>query len=122
MRLWSSLVCRAMAALVLPLALMAAYALWLRIDEYGLTPMRLLSVAVAVLYGVGHLWAAIRSDLEGGFWRTNIVVAGVMLAVAPGAPGNRPTLSFPASTGPGLVDIARAGTCVTDWFDLPSDV
>ena len=61
--LWSALV---LALVVLPLALLAVSALWLRIGQYGWTPERiwgLLSALIALAYGIAGWWAVIRQRL-----------------------------------------------------------
>jgi hypothetical protein len=71
--------------LLAPMVVLAAYALWLRIDQYGLTPDRVVAVAcvvAGVVYAVGYLIAAVRL----GRWMrrleiTNIVAAFVSLAL-----------------------------------------
>lgn len=55
---------RIAAALILPLALIATYALSLRVGQYGWTVDRLVAafcLVVALCCGVGYLWAALRS-------------------------------------------------------------
>jgi hypothetical protein len=71
--------------LLAPMIVLAAYALWLRIGQYGLTPDRVVAVAcvvAGVVYAVGYLIAAVRP----GRWMrrleiTNIVAAFVSLAL-----------------------------------------
>ncbi|ATQ42394.1 DUF4153 domain-containing protein [Caulobacter mirabilis] len=71
--------------LLAPLVGLAAYALWLRIAQHGLTPDRVVGAALALVggvYAVGYAWAAIRL----GRWMrrvevTNIAAAFVGLAV-----------------------------------------
>lgn len=75
---------RIAAALLTPLALLAAYALYLRVAQYGLTPERIYAGAVLV---IGAFYAV--SYLAGSFWRRwmaplergNIIAAFVILAV-----------------------------------------
>ena len=68
-----------------PMALIAAYALWLRIDQYGLTTDRIIAGAcllVACCYAVGYGWAALRrSDWLGLIAPTNVLTSYVVLAV-----------------------------------------
>lgn len=78
---WSA---RVAAVLMTPLALLAAYALWLRIDQYGLTPERIYAAAIlviggcyAVAYAIGAFWPCWMRTLEIG----NVASAFVMLAV-----------------------------------------
>ncbi len=71
--------------LLAPMVALAAYALWLRIGQYGLTPDRIVAVACVVaglVYAVGYLIAAVRP----GRWMrrlevTNIIAAFVSLAL-----------------------------------------
>jgi hypothetical protein len=82
------------AALVLvPFVLIATYALWLRVAQYGWTVERVLTgatVLVALCYAFGYAAAAVLSLLRGGAWmalmaRVNVAVAvlvvGVLLAL-----------------------------------------
>lgn len=79
---WSG---RLAGVLLAPMIVLAAYALWLRIGQYGLTPDRIVAVACVVaglVYAVGYLVAAVRP----GRWMrrlelTNIVAAFVSLAL-----------------------------------------
>jgi hypothetical protein len=77
------------AALVLvPFVLIAAYALWLRVDQYGWTVERVATAAtiiVALTYAFGYAVAALLS-LRGGVWmallaRVNIAAAFLVLAI-----------------------------------------
>ncbi len=77
------------AALVLvPLVVIAAYALWLRVAQYGWTIERIATAAtilVALCYAFGYAAAALMS-LRGGIWmllleRVNIVTSYVVLAI-----------------------------------------
>jgi hypothetical protein len=77
------------ASLVLtPLVAIAAYALWLRVAQYGWTIERIATAAtivIAVCYALGYAAAALLT-LRGGVWmalltRVNIVTAFVVLAV-----------------------------------------
>ncbi|MDP2258936.1 MAG: DUF4153 domain-containing protein [Caulobacter sp.] len=71
--------------LLAPMVALAAYALWLRIGQYGLTPDRIVAVACVVaglVYAVGYFIAAVRP----GRWMrrlevTNIIAAFVSLAL-----------------------------------------
>lgn len=54
---WSAL---ALVAVVLPLAVLAGFAMGIRIDEYGWTPERIwgaIAVGVAIAYGLGGWWS-----------------------------------------------------------------
>lgn len=73
-------------ALLLPLpALLAAYALWLRVDQYGWTPERLFVAAVAALgigYGLTYATAAaLRHHWMARIRRANIGMALALLAL-----------------------------------------
>ena len=76
---------RLAAALLAPLVILAAYALWLRVGQHGLTPDRVVGVACAVagaVYAVGYLAAAVRP----GRWMrwlepSNVTAAFVALAL-----------------------------------------
>jgi hypothetical protein len=77
------------AALVLvPFVLIAAYALWLRVEQYGWTVARIATAAttlVALTYAFGYAIAAI-SSLRGGVWmallaRVNVAAAFLVLGV-----------------------------------------
>lgn len=71
--------------LLVPMTVLATYALWLRIDQYGLTPDRVIAAAcviVGLCYAAGYGWAALRP----GIWMkrleiTNIVTAFVVLGL-----------------------------------------
>jgi hypothetical protein len=79
---WSS---RLAGLLLAPMIVLAAYALWLRVGQYGLTPDRVVASACVVaglVYAVGYLIAAVRP----GRWMrrlelTNIIAAFVSLAL-----------------------------------------
>lgn len=72
---------RAASLLLIPIVVLTAYALWLRIHQYGLTPDRVMATTyliVAVGFTLGYTLAATRS----GAWmkpleRTNLVMAAV---------------------------------------------
>lgn len=73
------------AALVLvPLAVLAAYALGLRIDQYGLTVERIITAACVVLalgYAIGYATAAVTS-LRQGAWMQRLEAVNISLAFA----------------------------------------
>ena len=72
---------RAAALCVAPLALIATYALYERVSDYGWTSSRLWAgacVSLAVSYGVGYAWAAIRSNWPGRIARVNMAMAFVV--------------------------------------------
>ncbi|MGH6951535.1 MAG: DUF4153 domain-containing protein, partial [Vitreimonas sp.] len=75
---------RLASLLMTPLAVLAGYALYLRIDQYGLTPDRIYALAVltigacyAVAYAIGAFWPRWMKPLETG----NVVSAVVAIAV-----------------------------------------
>ncbi len=77
---------RVAAGLLLIFAGLAAYSLHLRIDQYGLTPERVLAmvgVFVAVLFGLGYAYAAVslRGRWMVGLETVNIALAFVKVAV-----------------------------------------
>lgn len=81
---WRRLVARLLAALVVPLSVLAAWSLWVRIDDYGLTPDRLLAAAAVIVaagHGVGYLWAALRPGFERLVALTNTAMALVAAAL-----------------------------------------
>jgi hypothetical protein len=67
--------------LLIPIVILAAYALWLRVDQYGLTPDRVFAGAylvVAIGFTIGYALAALKS----GPWMktlepTNLIMAAV---------------------------------------------
>jgi Domain of unknown function (DUF4153) len=76
------------SAVTVPLVLIAAYALWLRVDQYGWTMERIATAAAALIalcYALGYGTAALLS-LLGGAWMqlakaVNIATAFVILAI-----------------------------------------
>jgi hypothetical protein len=78
----------AAAVVLVPLVLIASYALWLRVQQYGWTVERIVTAAtilVALLYAFGYA-ASVALSLMGGAWmalaaRVNVVTAFVVLAV-----------------------------------------
>lgn len=81
---WQLLACRSLALLTLPLSLLAANALWIRIDTYGLTGERVLAVCVvtiSVLYGTGYSIVGLLPAFDKYIRRVNIVVALVVACV-----------------------------------------
>lgn len=76
--LWAG---RLAAVLLVPLIALAAWAVALRIGQYGLTTERVVSVAVlvvAALYAGGYAWAAVSR----GPWMKRLEVVNVVAAVA----------------------------------------
>ena len=79
-------VCMSVSCLMLPvLVILATYALALRIEQYGLTPHRILACAgmlVAYFYAIGYAWAALpRADTLARIGPVNVVAAWVSVAV-----------------------------------------
>lgn len=79
-------VCMRISCLMLPvLVILATYALVLRIEQYGLTPRRILACAgtlVAYFYAIGYAWAALsRIDNLARIASVNVVTAWVSVAV-----------------------------------------
>jgi hypothetical protein len=78
------------AVLLAPLVLIAAYALALRVNQYGWTPSRVVSaacVAVAAWYAVGYLYAALRTGIalraiEGTNFSAALAIIVVALALS----------------------------------------
>ena len=76
------------AVILVPVVLIAAHALWLRVAQYGWTVERIATAAtilVALCYAFGYTVAALLS-LRGGIWmnfssRVNVVTALVVLAI-----------------------------------------
>lgn len=111
---------RAAGLLLIPIVILAGYALWLRIDQYGLTPDRVFATAylvVAIGFTVGYAIAA----LKPGPWmkpleRTNLVMAAVsvLLLIAVFTP-----IADPARLSVGS-QVARldSGKVAPDKFDF----
>lgn len=76
---------KAASLILIPLVLLAAYGIWLRVSQYGWTPQRLIATAcamVAACYALGYAVAAIVPSVS--VFRlesTNVVTAFVILAV-----------------------------------------
>ena len=80
-------VVRLLAALTPVLALLALYAIWLRIDQHGLTPRRIWALTVGVvtlIYGLAYTLCAVRSDWMSGLRRANVGIAMLVLLVCLG--------------------------------------
>lgn len=78
---WSAL---ALSLTILPLAVIAAISMGVRIEQYGFTPDRiwgLLAVVVASVYGVAYLIAAVRSAKAPLDWDDHIRPANVKIAL-----------------------------------------
>ena len=70
-----------MLALLLPLpAALAGWAVWLRVDQYGLTPNRL-AAAMAALLALGYGVAYAAAVLRRGRWMARIRLANTWLAL-----------------------------------------
>ncbi|KQV55352.1 MULTISPECIES: DUF4153 domain-containing protein [unclassified Caulobacter] len=106
--------------LLIPIVVLAAYALWLRIDQYGLTPDRVLATAylvVAIGFTVGYAVAAVRP----GPWMkplepTNLIMAAVsvLLLIALFTPIADPARLSVASQ----VKRLESGKVAPDKFDF----
>jgi hypothetical protein len=105
--------------LLIPIVILAAYALWLRVDQYGLTPDRVFATAylvVAVGFTVGYAIAALRP----GPWMkplepTNLIMAAVsvLLLIAIFTP-----IADPARLSVGSqIKRLEAGKVAPDKFD-----
>lgn len=114
---WSALV---LAAVILPLALLAAAAMGIRIGEYGWTPGRIwgaIAVAVAIAYGLGAWWSVWRGRL--GFdeelrplqTRLAIGLTGLALFLA------LPIVDFGAISAGSQVARLQSGKIAPDKFD-----
>lgn len=109
-----------LAAVMLPLAVLAAVAISLRIGQYGFTPERLWAVvfvALACLWGAAYLYALIRGRLD---WAARIrplnltlafVVCGVALMLA------TPLVSFNAISTRDQVARLESGKVKPEQFD-----
>lgn len=71
---------RIAGVLLVPIAILAGYALFLRIDQYGLTPERVFAAAFVVVaagYAIGYAAAAVRP----GVWMTTLEPTNLVMAV-----------------------------------------
>ncbi len=76
---------RLLAVLVVVLGALAAWAVWLRVAQYGWTPRRLtaaVAAGVVLAYGVGYAQAALRPGWRARIRRVNIWLALGLVAVA----------------------------------------
>ncbi|MET3663838.1 DUF4153 domain-containing protein [Caulobacter sp. 1776] len=114
------LAARAAGLLLIPIVILAAYALWLRVDQYGLTPDRVLATAylvVAIGFTIGYAIAAVRP----GAWMkplepTNLIMAAVsvLLLIALFTP-----IADPARLSVGSqVKRLETGKVTADKFDF----
>ncbi len=115
--LWSAL---ALVAVVLPLALLAGFAMGIRIGEYGWTPERIwgaIAVAVAIAYGVGGWWSVWRGrrDFDDALRpvQTNLAIAvcGIALFLA------LPILDFGAISARSQIARLESGRVEPGKFD-----
>lgn len=114
---WSAL---ALGVAILPLAMIAALAMGLRLDQYGLTPDRLwglVCVVFAVGYGLIYFVAAVRKRLD---WapmirRDNIRLAFATMAVA--LLLATPLVGFNAISASNQVARLKSGKVTVDKFD-----
>ncbi|MCC6071292.1 DUF4153 domain-containing protein [Massilia sp. GCM10020059] len=75
---------RAAGMLLVPIVVIAAYALALRVGDYGWTTSRIVAVScliVASVYALGYAWAALPVARPGIISRTNIANAFVVVAM-----------------------------------------
>jgi hypothetical protein len=82
---WLGNVIRVAAVLLLPVALLAVYALAIRLDRYGITVPRawgLLVALIALIYAGGYAWASVRKGpWMGGIGAVNVAVALFTIAM-----------------------------------------
>jgi hypothetical protein len=82
---WLGTLIRHAAVLLLPIAVLAVYALAIRLERYGITVARawgLLVAAIALVYAGGYAWAALRKGAwMGGIGAVNVAVALVTIAM-----------------------------------------
>jgi hypothetical protein len=113
---WSA---RIASVLMTPLAVLSAYALYLRISQYGLTPDRIYALAVLIIgicyaipYAIGAFWPRWMKPLEAG----NIASAFAVIAIA--------IALFSPIADPARLSVAdqmrrfRAGITSADQLDL----
>lgn len=77
--------CRTQSVIILLMALLAAWAIWQRIDQYGLTHSRIiasLAVGIALLYGLGYSLAAFSKSLATLIQQSNVLIALFSVAIA----------------------------------------
>ena len=75
-----SVATRAMAASILAFALLAGWAVWLRVDQYGLTPLRIFAALAALVasgYGVIYLGAILAPKT----WKARIRTGNITMAL-----------------------------------------
>lgn len=77
---WMERSAQALAVLVLVFAVLAGWAVWLRVSEYGWTPARLFAALVSALslgYGVVYIWAV----LGRGRWMRRVRQGNIMMSL-----------------------------------------
>ncbi|MEQ1509747.1 MAG: DUF4153 domain-containing protein [Sphingopyxis sp.] len=110
-----------LAALVLPLSVIAAVAMGLRIGEYGWTPERIwgvIAVGIALLYGLGGLWSLVRGRAD---FDDILRPLQQKIAVALGALAlflALPIVDFGAISARDQVARLRSGAVSEEKFDL----
>lgn len=78
---WLGKAIRLVVPLLLPVSVLALYAIGVRVDSYGLTVARgwgLLVAVIALVYALGYAWAALRKDA----WMAGMGVVNVYVALA----------------------------------------
>ncbi len=112
-----SLSLRLSAGMVLILSALAAYSLWLRIDQYGLTPQRFLAatgVVISLAYGLAYA-GSIRTGWRLALAPVNIALAFIkvallLLVLSPVADPNRLSVLH-------QLERLRAGKLTAETFD-----
>lgn len=110
----------ALAAAMLPLALIAEVSTGLRINQYGLTPDRLWAVVftmIASAYGLAYLVALVRRRLD---WGEAVRPANLRLAIGLGVLAlllSTPLLSFGAISARDQLARLESGRTTADQFD-----
>ncbi|HEY6815281.1 MAG TPA: DUF4153 domain-containing protein [Croceibacterium sp.] len=111
----------ALAAVILPLAVFAAFSMGLRLNQYGLAPERLwalVAIVVACVCGVGY-WVALARGRKGGWagylrkatFHLGLFVCGLAVLLA------LPILDFGAISARNQVARLESGAVAPDEFD-----
>jgi hypothetical protein len=111
-----------LAAVILPLAVFAAFSMGLRLDQYGLAPERLwglVAIVVACVCGVGY-WVALARGRKGGWtgylrratFHLGLFVCGLAVLLA------LPILDFGAISARNQVARLQSGAVPADKFDF----
>jgi len=111
-----------LAAVILPLAVFAAFSMGLRLDQYGLAPARLwglVAIVVACVCGVGY-WVALVRGRKGGWgghvrratFHFALFVCGLAVLLA------LPIFDFGAISSRNQVARLESGTVPVDEFDF----